>query len=299
MEHTPEDGIGLVVFDWAGTLVDYGSFAPVVALQKAFDLRGIRLVAAHAREPMGRSKREHIEAVLRMPEIELQWRKVHGRPTSQGDVDAIYRDFQIMQLAVLEGHSRLTPGALDTLHDLRERGVRVATTTGYFRKAADRVLAAAEAQGFVPDHAVCADDVSAGRPAPWMIYACMEALQVFPPDRVVVVGDTVADVQAARNAGCYSVAVSRTGNEVGLSEREWNALGVHEQAAHLGRARATLREAGAHSVIETLSELPAVIERIELRSRPGGALLHAASEAVSRFVRSHVRSPHATIGLDS
>jgi phosphonoacetaldehyde hydrolase len=299
MQHTPADRIGLVVFDWAGTLVDYGSFAPVAALQKAFGRRGIRLVAAHAREPMGRSKREHIEAVLHMPEISLQWQKVVGRQPVRGDVESVYRDFQIMQLAVLDAHSQLTPGALDTLAYMRARGTRVATTTGYFRQAADRVLAAAEAQGFVPDHAVCADDVSAGRPAPWMIYACMEALQVFPPDRVVVVGDTVADVQAARNAGCYSVALSRTGNEVGLSEREWAALDAHEQEAHLVRARTTLREAGAHSVIETLRELPAVIERIELRSRPGGALLHAASEVVSRFVRSHVRSPHATIGMDS
>jgi phosphonoacetaldehyde hydrolase len=299
MDTPAEDRIGLVVFDWAGTLVDYGSFAPVVALQRVFARRGIRVISAHAREPMGRSKREHIAAVLRMPEIDLQWQKVLGRTASRADIESIYRDFQITLLAVLESHSQLTPGALDVLDDLRARGTRVATTTGYFRQAADQVLAAAEKQGFVPDHAVCSDDVSVGRPAPWMIYACMETLQVFPPGRVVVVGDTVADVQAARNAGCYSVAVSRTGNEVGLSEAEWAALDAQEQEAHLVRARAALREAGAHVVIETLSELPAVIERIELRSRPGGALLHAASEAVSRFVRSHVRSPHGTIGVDS
>jgi phosphonoacetaldehyde hydrolase len=299
MDMPAADRIGLVVFDWAGTLVDYGSFAPVVALQKVFARRGVRVIAAHAREPMGRSKREHIAAVLGMPEIELQWLKVLGRPASRADLEAMYRDFQITQLAVLESYSRLTPGALDVLGYLRARATRVGTTTGYFRQAADMVLAAAEKQGFVPDHAVCAEDVSAGRPAPWMIYSCMEALQVFPPARVVVVGDTVADMQAARNAGCFAVAVSKTGNEVGLSESEWAALDGQEQNAHLARARAALRAAGAHFVIETLTELPAVIERIELRSRPGGAFLHAASEAVARFVRSHVRSPHATMGMDS
>lgn len=299
MDTPATEGIGLVVFDWAGTLVDYGSFAPVVALQRVFARRGVRVIDTHAREPMGKSKRQHIEAVLRMPEIELQWQKVLGRTPSRADVETIYRDFQVTLLGLLDAHSQLTPGALEALGHLRARGTRVATSTGYFRQAADLVLAAAERQGFVPDHAACADDVSAGRPAPWMIYACMEALQVFPPGRVVVVGDTVADVQAARNAGCYSVAVSRTGNEVGLSPCDWAALDAQEQEAHLARARATLREAGDHVVIEALSELPAVIERLELRSRPGGALLHAASEAVSRFVRSHVRSPHGTIGMDS
>lgn len=299
MAEMAADGIGLVVFDWSGTLVDYGSCAPVDALQRVFARRGIRLIAAHAREPMGRSKREHIEALLRMPEIELQWHKVLGRPVSRADVEAIYRDFQVTLLSMLGSHSQLTPGALDTLNVLRARGLRVATTTGYFRQAADAVLAAAEAQGFVPDHAVCADDVSAGRPAPWMIYACMEALQIFPPARVVVVGDTVADAQAARNAGCHGVAVSQTGNEVGLSEREWVALDEAEQSAHIARARAALRAAGAHVVIDTLAELPAVIDGLMLRSRPGGALLHAANTAVQRFIRSHVRSSHATMGVDS
>jgi phosphonoacetaldehyde hydrolase len=285
------DRIDLVVFDWSGPLVDYGSFAPVVALQKVFARRGIRVIAAHAREPMGRSKREHVRLLLQMPEIALQWRKVLGRDPSRADVEAIYRDLQVTLLSVLESYGQLTPGALDTLLYLRSRSVRVATTTGYFRQAADLVLATAERQGFVPDHAVCADDVS--------VFACMEALQIFPASRVVVVGDTTADVQAARNAGCWAVGLSRTGNEIGVSESEWLTFAPDEQSAHLARARATLREAGAHFVIETLHELPSVIERIELRARPGGALLQVASEAVQRFVRSHVRAPHATIGMDS
>jgi phosphonoacetaldehyde hydrolase len=174
----------------------------------------------------------------------------------------------------------------------------VATITGRSRQLADAMLAAAEAQGFVPDHAVCAEDVSAGRPAPWMVFACMEALQVFPPSRVVVVGDTTLDVCAARNAGCVSVAVARTGNEVGLSEDDLAALEPAEQRAHIVRARAALRSAGAHFVIETLAELPSVIDVIEARSRPARALMNAAS-AAARFVRSRAHPSRATMDLDS
>jgi phosphonoacetaldehyde hydrolase len=293
-----EKTIELVVFGWSGTLVDHGSVASVLALQQAFAHRGVRLIDAHAREPMGRGKREHIQAILAMPEIALQWRKVLGRPVARADVEALHRDFQVSLLVGLSAHARLTPGVLDALRYLRGRSTRVATFTAYGKQAADVVLAAAEAQGFVPDHALCAEDVSAGRPAPWLVFACMEALQVFPPARVVVVGDTLLDVLAARNAGCTSVAVARTGNEVGLSERDFAALDAAEQRAHVTQARAALRRAGAHFVIDTLAELPSVIEVIEERARPGGALLHAAN-AAARFVRSRVRPPHANMDMDS
>jgi phosphonoacetaldehyde hydrolase len=295
---TSAQHIELVVFGWSGTLIDHGSVASVVALQTAFARRGVRLIEAHAREPMGLRSREQVEAILAMPEIALQWRKVLGRPVAGADVAALHRDFQVSLLAVLDAHTRLTPGALDALRYLRGGSKRVAAITGHGRQIADALLVAAEAQGFVPDHAVCAEDVSAGRPAPWMVFACMEALQVFPPARVVVVGNTVLDVHAARNAGCVSVAVARTGNEVGLSERDFAALDPAEQRAHIVRARAALRSAGAHFVIETLAELPSVIEAIEARSGPGRALMHAAS-AAARFVRSRAHPPRATMDMDS
>jgi phosphonoacetaldehyde hydrolase len=83
------------------------------------------------------------------------------------------------QIKSIQRFGELIDGAATSFAFLRERGIAVATNTGYFRAAAQRVLDCARQQGLVPDHAVCSDDVSVGRPAPFMVYACMEALKVF------------------------------------------------------------------------------------------------------------------------
>ncbi len=42
-----------VVFDWAGTVIDFGSFAPMGVFVEAFSRFGIEVSIAEAREPMG------------------------------------------------------------------------------------------------------------------------------------------------------------------------------------------------------------------------------------------------------
>lgn len=56
--------IHAVILDWAGTTVDFGSFAPtqifVEAFRQAFD---VEITLAEARVPMGLGKWQHIEAL--------------------------------------------------------------------------------------------------------------------------------------------------------------------------------------------------------------------------------------------
>jgi phosphonoacetaldehyde hydrolase len=258
-------GVRLVVFDWAGTLVDCGSVAPVAAFRATFARHGVCVSDAQLRQWMGLGKRAHIEAILLVPDVAEQWHDVHGRSPSKADVDGLYRDFVPELLRILPEHSALIDGVDRAITYLRRHRIAVATTTGYFAGAAQSLCQAAKLQGFTPDHAVCSDDVAVGRPAPWMIYACMEALGVFPPEQVVVVGDTAADVWSGRNAGCFTVGVARTGNGVGLSEAQWASLGEERRQGLLAPARAELASAGADFVIDTLHELPAVIDSVARR----------------------------------
>ena len=52
--------IKAVVFDWAGTMVDFGCRAPVEALVAAFAAEGVALSAEDARRDMGRAKLDHV-----------------------------------------------------------------------------------------------------------------------------------------------------------------------------------------------------------------------------------------------
>jgi phosphonoacetaldehyde hydrolase len=260
-EQNPQ-GVKLVVFDWAGTLIDHGSMAPVRAIASVFEHAGMHVSEERVRAFHGLDKREHIEQLLRVPEVLRSFHAVRGRAPSSADVEALYAAYVPAQLDAIRRSSKLIHGARECVELLRDRRVAAATSTGYFREAAQLVLRYARQQELVPDFAVCADDVPAGRPAPYMIFACMQALAVTRPREVLVVGDTIHDVMAARNAGCLSAALAGSGNEVGLSSEEWEALSVRARNAALANAHRTFREVGADFVIDSLAELPLVIRHI-------------------------------------
>jgi phosphonoacetaldehyde hydrolase len=137
--------------------------------------------------------------------------------------------------------------------------VKLAATTGYNEEMTRIVLDAAAAQGFTPDAWRCAAQVKQGRPAPWMIFQLLEELDVYPPAAVVKVGDTVADMEAARNAGVWAIGVVKTGNMLGLSEAEAKALGPDELEHLLAAGRARLSAAGAHHVVDSFADAAALL----------------------------------------
>jgi phosphonoacetaldehyde hydrolase len=263
---TPE--IRLVVFDWAGTTIDFGCRAPAGAFVAAFAARGVDVTLAEARGPMGLHKKDHIRAMLRAPAVGAKWRAAAGRDWAEADVEDLYRDVTPRQVEAAGAYSTLVPGVLDCVARLRERGVKVAATTGYFHAAAEVVVAAGKRQGYVPDFTICADDVPAGRPAPWMIFRAMEAVGVYPPAAVVKVGDTVVDVEDGLNAGAWSVGVVDSSNEMGLPEAAFAALPGEEKAARRAAVRERFLAAGAHAVVDTLAEFPALVDKLGARPRP-------------------------------
>lgn len=251
----------LVVFDWAGTTVDFGCFAPVAAFIESFARYQIHVSLDQAREPMGLHKREHIRAMTRMPEIAEQWKQVHGRECSDQDVDEIYQQhFVPLQVEVAVQHSTLIPGLLETVQYLRQRGVRIGTTTGYFRDAAQLVYQAAQQQGYQPDFNVCAEDVPVARPAPWMIYRNMEALNIYPPQAVLKVGDTVPDILEGVHAGVIAVGVTHSSSDVGMTLDEFQAADEGERQARIERVQNKMIAAGAAATLPTIAELPQFLE---------------------------------------
>jgi phosphonoacetaldehyde hydrolase len=254
-----------VILDWAGTAVDHGSRAPLVAFVRAFAARGVAVTPEEARGPMGLGKKDHLRALLRLPAVARRWHERHGGAATEDDVDDLYRRFMPLQLEVIDEYAGLVPGLLDCVGVLRGRGLAVGATTGYFREAAERLYRCAAAQGYRPDHCVCAEGVPAGRPAPWMVFRTMEALGVFPPAAVVKVGDTVPDIGEGLSAGAWSVGVVRSGSDVGCTAPEWAALPPPEQQRRSASCRAKLLAAGAHAVVDTLAELPAVLDELDAR----------------------------------
>lgn len=252
--------IKLVVFDLAGTIVDAGCYGPVAAFTGAFADHGVAVTLDEVRGPMGLAKRDHLAVMLAEPALAERWVAAHGRLPQPEDLDSLYDAFIPRQLQAIGTHSDLVPGALELAQTLVGRGLALATTTGYFRDAAEPVWDALAAQGFPDAIHLCPDDVPAGRPAPWMIFEAMEIADVYPPSAVVKVGDTPVDVAEGLNAGVWSLGAVRYGSRVGCTPAEFDALDTVAKLERVAAAEAELREAGAHDVLSCVAELAAWID---------------------------------------
>lgn len=261
--------LGAVLFDWAGTTIDHGSRAPAAVFVEIFRRRDITVSEADARGPMGRAKRDHIAQVLQLPHVAAAWTARTGQPPTEADVDALYADFLPLQREVLAKFVDLIPGAAETVASCRRRGLRIGSTTGYTRELMQVVETAAAAQGYQPDVILTADDARQGRPAPWLNFRALEALDVYPPFRAVVVDDTPVGIAAGRHAGCWTVAVSRTGNALALSLEAAAALPPDELTRRLHAIRQEFLAVGADFVVESVADLPPVLDQIEQRLAAG------------------------------
>jgi phosphonoacetaldehyde hydrolase len=159
-------------------------------------------------------------------------------------------------------YATLIPGALDTVQWLRARGMKIGSTTGYVRSIMARVLPVAAAQGYAPDNCVCADDLPEGRPGPLQMYQTFIDLRVYPPSAVVKVDDTEPGIAEGVAAGCLTVGVALSGNIAGLTVEELAAAPAAEVARLRAMATQRLRGAGADHVIDTVADLPALLESL-------------------------------------
>lgn len=255
--------ISCVIMDWAGTAVDFGCFAPLNAFLKVFsEEKGIDITYRQAREPMGLLKIDHIKAILSMPEVNVKFQARYNRAWNMDDVNEMYKSFEKHLFASLSNFTTPIPGVLDTMELLREQGIKIGSTTGYTQAMMDVVRPGAAAKGYVVDNLVTPDDVPAGRPAPYMIYQNMIDLAIPSVDNVVKVGDTIADIKEGVNAKVWSIGLITGSNEMGLSEDEYKHHSAEDLIPLKKEVRQRMLDAGAHFVLDNITELPACIEKI-------------------------------------
>ncbi len=252
-----------VILDWAGTIVDHGSRAPVEALRGIFSDAGVPIEIAEARSAMGLAKKSHIAAILTLPRVRERWSDTHGMLPSASDTEVLYANFIPRQWECLSEHSSVITGACEAVELMRSRGLRIGSTTGYTRPMLDYLLARALEQGLQPDAALCPDDVPQGRPAPWMCYRNTERLNVYPMWAMVKIGDTTVDVEEGLNAGMWTIGITRTGNEVGLTAEEWRSAADGVKRDLLLQAEQKLLAAGAHYTAGGLEECESILEEIQ------------------------------------
>lgn len=224
---------------------------------------------AEAREPMGAHKRVHIQQISQQDGVRERWTATHGKPPTEEDVNRMFTEFVPAQLKVLAQYADLIPGTLQACANFRERGLKIGSTTGYTQEMMDLLYKEAADRGYIPDSSVCAAEVPAGRPAPWMCLKNAINLGIYPMEAYVKVGDTVPDIFEGLNAGMWTIGLAMTGNEVGLNEAEIAALDPEIRERKRTRAITRLAQAGAHYVVDGIWDVPPLLDAINARLTRG------------------------------
>jgi phosphonoacetaldehyde hydrolase len=261
-----------VILDWSGTTADKYVIAPAVVFVDVFKKHGVPITMKEAREPMGLRKDLHIKALTEMPEIRKRWTEVKGKEPDQVDVDKMFADFVPMQLGCLRKYTDLIPGTVQAVRQLRDEfSVKIGHTTGFLSSMVDVLLEDAKKQGYIPDASVAGDDVINGaRPKPFMVYRNMDLLDIRPIQSVVKVDDTVSGVGEALEAGCWGVGVSKYSNYMDVDTLEdADNLTAEDELVKIEKSRELLRKSGAHYVIDSIVDLPEIIEEINQRLKHG------------------------------
>ncbi|WP_066966204.1 phosphonoacetaldehyde hydrolase [Microbulbifer sp. Q7] len=257
--------LNAAIFDWAGTLVDFGSRAPLRAFMQVFANAGIAVDEAETRIPMGTEKKEHIRRMLQQARIRDAWREQHGRFASEEDIDALYTELAPIQRAEIDHHSTPVPGAAALFSDLRARGFKLGSTTGYSRGMIDGMLEKAAAADIQPDCVVAADEAAGARPGPAAALKNVIALEIGSVAQCVKVDDTSAGILEGRNAGMWTVAVVLSGNALGLSHEAWERMDEAQQTPLRQAAYRKMAGCGAHYLIDDIRQLEPVLVDIDRR----------------------------------
>ncbi|MDI1331249.1 phosphonoacetaldehyde hydrolase [Pseudomonas sp.] len=269
MDYKQPSQLQAVVLDWAGTVVDFGSFAPTQIFVEAFAEFGVAVSLQEARGPMGMGKWDHIRTLCNEPQIADRYHAAFGRLPTDDDVTALYERFMPLQIEKIALHSALIPGALDTINGLRDKGLKIGSCSGYPAVVMEKVAELARKNGYVTDHVVATDEVPNGRPHPAQALANVIALGISDVAACVKVDDTWPGILEGRSAGMWTVALTCSGNALGLTYEEFKDLSLEELAEERARIVKMFEGSRPHYLIDTIVDLPAVIEDINARLARG------------------------------
>ena len=248
--------IKAVIFDWAGTTVDFGCMAPVQAFVEVFRQYGIEPTMEEVREPMGMLKIDHIRTMLKMDRIRGLWMEKYGKDPGEEEAQALYAIFEEKLLGILPDYCDPKPGVVETVNLLKRNGIRIGSTTGYNDRMMNIVVPAAREKGYEPEVWFSPDSTNQkGRPYPYMIFRNMEALGIKKVRRVMKVGDTVSDIKEGKNAGVWSAGIVVGSSEMGLTRKEYESLSAEEKAWRCRAVADKFEEAGADKIFYTIEDL--------------------------------------------
>ena len=252
------------IFDLGGTLVDRYSLTTILSLKNAFQKNGIILNNKLIFKDMGIKKQDHITIILNDEHISWSWRHIHGRHPDINDSHRLFEEYNSIQKVRCTELMDIIPETKKTIDLLRDKGIQLGVTTGFNYHTMRLIKEKLDKNNIILDNYISSTclDLPA-RPNPSMIIENMYRFDINDPKQVIKIDDTVVGIEEGKNAGCWTVGVSRWSINMKLPSID-DAYGLSDFYLEdkKKKCRAQLVQSGADYVIDTLDELPYIINRI-------------------------------------
>ena len=251
------------IFDLGGTIVDRYSITPLKSLIETFKLYNINIRNDLIFKDMGINKRIHIGNILEDKYIFQKWFQEYKRNPDYNDVLKLYTIFKTIQME--KSHKiDIIPETYNTFEFLKNDNIKIGTTTGFDKKNADIIGKVLNTNLCKVDNIVSSTCVEKSRPHSDMIYKNMRDLDVSNPKTMIKIDDTNIGIKEGKNAGLWTVGVARWSTYMNVLPENINNMNDVVIGERLEKSKEKLKQSEPDFIIETLDELPNIIETINI-----------------------------------
>ena len=251
------------IFDLGGTIVDRYSITPLKSLIETFKIHNINIRNDLIFKDMGIDKRIHIGNILEDKYIFQKWFQEYKRNPDYNDVLKLHQIFKNIQIK--KSHKiDIIPETYSTFEYLKKDNIKIGTTTGFDKKNADIIGKVLNNNVCKLDNIVSSTCVKKSRPHIDMIYKNMHDLEVSNPKTMIKIDDTNIGIKEGKNAGLWTVGVARWSTYMNVLPENYNNMNDVVIRERLEKSKEKLKQSEPDFIIETLDELPNVVETINI-----------------------------------
>ena len=261
--------IRLAVFDLGGTIVDKYSLSPFISLKHAFKMKGLNIPNRLIYKDMGIEKHEHITEILKDENVSREWIKKYDEHPNMNSTMSVFDEFIRYQMDDGIKNIEILPETKSCIKWLGDNNISTGVTTGFSRPIMNAIKEKLLDDDIHIDKYVSSTCLGKpGRPNPYMMQEIMNKLDLtFDTKRVIKVDDTVVGINEGKNAGTLTVGVAKWSVNMRMTEYDQDKkLSKEEYVERLKSSREALWSANPDYVIDSLDELPKIINHINSES---------------------------------
>ena len=252
------------IFDLGGTIVDRYSITPHKSLIETFKHYNININNKLIFDDMGIDLL-HIGNILEDKYVYRNWYNKYKNNPDYSDVLKLYETFKTFQIEKSKSID-IIPETYNTFEYLKKNNIKIGCTTGFDKNNADIISKVLNNNLCKLDNIVSSTCVKKSRPHSDMIYKNMKDLEVSNPKTMIKIDDTNVGIKEGKNAGLWTVGVARWSTYMNVLPQNINNMNDVIIRERLEKSKEKLKQSQPDFIIETLDELPNIIETINIHN---------------------------------